>query len=283
MACTCPLNGWLKKDGGFTMKFSDACSDYRMSIPCGQCMGCRLSKVSDFATRIVHESKLHDDNCFITLTYNEKNLPRNNSLNKEHCQRFLKRLRSELAPVRIRFYICGEYGDVSGRPHYHAIIFNYFPKDVKEYKKTDYGTLYTSETLEKIWKKGFVVIGACTYETAAYTAAYTLKKITGDSAKDHYQGRTSEFALMSRRPGIGYGYYNKYRNEILRNSSVVVRGRERTPPQYYKNKLKEENPIAFEKMQKELRSKAIILPEEKYPNEDLYLRKKTKFFLKNDC
>lgn len=139
MPCYYPLDGWRSKkpnqNGRFPVVFTadEAQIDMPMKIPCGNCIGCRLERSRQWAIRCLHESSLYDDNCFITLTYNEENLPYGESLNKRDFQLFMKKLRKAIAPKKIRFFACGEYGtnqdltnlDTLGRPHFHAIIFNH--------------------------------------------------------------------------------------------------------------------------------------------------------------
>lgn len=279
MACTRPLEGWYSISGGFTTKSKDGYMDMPMQVPCGQCMGCRLAKTADWGTRMMHEAQQYEKNSFVTLTYNDEKIPKTGTLRKRDTQLFFKRLRKYIKPNKIRYYLSGEYGDNSKRPHYHAIIFNYWPPDCKTYKKTSAGYLFTSEKLEKIWKNGFVVIGAVTYETACYTASYITKKITGSNSEMHYQGKEKEFSLMSRRPGIGYNWYNDYRDETFQHNSVIVNGRERVPPRYYKNKFKEYDPDkAF---QLKLSSFARKMDYEELQRENKYYISKNKFFAKN--
>lgn len=279
MACTKPLKGWFSDQGGFTMKSSRAYLELPMQVPCGQCMGCRLAKTADWATRITHESQLYEENAFVTLTYSDDKLPDKNSLCKKDVQKFYKRLRASLRPSRIRHFTAGEYGDRTQRPHYHAIIFNYWPSDSKTYKKTDAGTLFTSEGLEKIWGKGFVVIGICNYETASYTASYVTKKITGPDSKMYYGPKEPPFALMSRRPGIGNNWYNIYGDDTFKHNFVVVNGHKRVPPRYYRNKLKESDPKLYQQLLKDT-FKRKLTHEESLSLDKFYLSRKS-FYEKN--
>lgn len=211
----------------------------------------------------MHEAKDHDENCFITLTYSDELLPEDLSLNKADYQKFMKRLRKWHAkhtgkPSGLRYFHCGEYGDTTSRPHYHACLFGFdFSHDRKLYKYTPAGDpLWTSDTLNDLWQLGYAIIGDLTFETAAYVARYTLKKVTGDLAPDHYRrvntntgevhDLTPEYATMSRRPGgIGHRWIKKWGHEVYKNDSVIVNGREQKPPKYYDTLYETERPHDF--------------------------------------
>lgn len=181
---------------------------------------------------------MHDQTCFITLTYSDEHLPADMSLDIKELQRFKKTFRKHLERNEngktIRFFECGEYGDETRRPHYHAIIFGYDFPDKKFYRYSKSGEpLYTSSLLERVWGKGHCPIGAVTFESAAYVARYQLDKRTGPLAKDHYAGRKPEFANMSRRPGIGKPWLDKWCKDVYPRDYVVVRGKKMKPPKYY--------------------------------------------------
>ena len=178
-----------RKNGKSIIKFGLPTHQDQNSIelPCGQCIGCRLAHSQTWAIRVLHESTLHERNCFITLTYNEENLPENGSLDKKHFQNFMKYLRRDFGP-EIRFYQCGEYTDKPNfRPHYHAIIFNHDWLDKEAFTENEGIITYTSEKLQKIWGKGFTTTAEVTFESAAYVARYTLKKITGKQKEKYYE------------------------------------------------------------------------------------------------
>lgn len=196
----------------------------------------------------MHEAKLYDRNCVVTLTYNDANLPDDRGLVKRDLQLFMKRLRKEFVtqpdPEKdkydgIRFYACGEYGENTRRPHYHCILFNFAFRDLRQYKKSKTGdNLYTSETAERLWGKGFCVVGEVTFESCAYVARYIVDKMTGEKADQWYTTDDgvivqSEFTNMSRRPGIGRGYYEKYGAEVMRHDSVIMNAMPVRPPRYY--------------------------------------------------
>lgn len=195
--------------------------------------------------RCVHEASLYDDNMFITLTYNNENLPADGSLNHRHFQLFMKRLRKQYPEKNIRFFMCGEYGDSSCRPHYHSCVFNLDMPDKLHYSNANNNPLYISEKLQALWPYGFSTIGEVNFETAAYVASYVTKKITGDKAEKHYQAVIEEtgeivqlkpeYGRMSNRRGIGYDWYQKYKKETYRDDNVIMRGKPMQPPKYYDN------------------------------------------------
>lgn len=167
-------------------------------VPCGRCFACQMNKARDWSFRIMNETRLHDESIFVTLTYNEEHLPRvsdmQGTLVKSDLQNFMKRLRKAISPRKIRFFACGEYGEKYVRPHYHLIIFGLGPTTLQQFPAL----------LERCWPFGFVSVGSVTYGSASYVARYTTKLLTGDKKKLYKEYNIQpEFALMSRRPGIG--------------------------------------------------------------------------------
>lgn len=247
MPCYHPLKA-IRDSDGVRILPSDA-RLYTMLLPCGQCIGCRLERSRQWAVRCMHEVSLHEHNCFITLTYNDANLPRDLSLDYGHFQLFMKRLRKHVAPKRVRFYMCGEYGGDFGRPHFHAMLFGTDFDDKVLHAKTGSGSyIYRSKTLESLWTFGFSSIGDATFETAAYVARYVMKKVTGKAAKGHYEivdcesgeisDRTPEFNRMSLKPGIGGAWFDKFSADVYPHDFVVVNGVTAKPPRYYDRLLK---------------------------------------------
>lgn len=206
--------------------------DRPVVLPCGQCVGCRLEKSRQWAVRCMHEASLHDRNCFLTLTFNGGALPVDMSLSKRHWQLFAKRMRRAMGPFR--FYMAGEYGELNARPHYHALCFGVDFPDRKFHKRSASGAdLFVSAQLAELWPYGFSYIGAVSFESAAYVARYVMKKVSGDRAVEHYAGREPEFSLMSRRPGIGRGWIERFKDDVYPSDEVIVRGRRCRPPRYY--------------------------------------------------
>ena len=294
MPCYYPIKSWPSKEltanGKRKRVFSadKALHNITIDLPCGRCIGCRLERSRQWAIRMLHEASCYKNNCFLTLTYDDKNLPHDGSLYVEHFQKFMKRLRIEHPETRIRFFHCGEYGDENGRPHYHAILFNFKFKDEIHIKNSKDGLpIYTSETLDRIWKKGLCFIGTVTFESAAYVARYITKKVNGEKAEEHYARvdwatgeiyqLKPEYTTMSRKPGIGKPWLEKFQTDIYPADSVIIRGKEMKPPKFYDGQYEISDPAAFEKL-KDRRIKQAKTPARKWNStpERLKVREKIK-------
>ncbi|AXH74210.1 MAG: replication initiator protein [Microviridae sp.] len=244
MSCTSPIVGYQPLDGG-SLKFGKEPPNHRsVTIACGQCADCRLKKSREWAIRCVHESQLHDRNCFITLTYSDDNLPPHGSLFKPHLQKFFKRLRKHYCSAAIRYYACGEYGDNTNRPHYHACLFGIDFEDKLHFRRIGEHNLYISQKLTDIWGHGQTSVGSLTFETAAYTARYVMKKTMGKGCKryvrlDEESGEliplVQPFAAMSLRPAIAKEWIEKYYADIYGADKdfLVWRTKKLKPPAYY--------------------------------------------------
>ncbi|WNK13502.1 MAG: replication initiator protein [Microvirus sp.] len=230
-----------------------------IDIPCGQCQGCRLARSSEWASRIMHEASLHKSNSFLTLTYSDSNLPLNNSLHYPDFQSFMKRFRRFIHPTPVRFYMCGEYGSTTLRPHYHACIFGYQFPDLGLYKSTDSGHfIYTSPSLNKLWPLGHASIGELTPQSAAYTARYVMKKVTGQAAQSHYTHIDAdgviheiqpEFCRMSLKPGVGARWFDKFHRDMYPHDYLVNSKGAKVPiPAYYDKLLKRKDPDTLEQI-----------------------------------
>ncbi len=228
--------------------------------------------------RCVHEAQLHEDNCFLTLTYDDKHLPKKGSLILSDYQDFMKRLREDIRrvsikafiPKKIRYYHCGEYGD-KGRPHYHAILFNHDFTDKVLYKITEQEhRVYTSKLLDETWQNGKAWIADVSFDSAAYVAGYIMKKITNKNAVVDSNGvyhppaaemyevqRGQEYATMSRRPGIGTDWYKKYKSDVYPSDEVIIKERVTRPPKFYDNMLDKEDPDLLESLKLKRKQKAV--------------------------
>lgn len=198
----------------------------------------------------MHEAQMWPDNCFITLTYADEHLPEDKSLNVRHFQLFMKKLRKQYSPRTIRLFHCGEYSDPpANRPHYHALLFNFDFVDKKLHTlNRDGHRLYTSPTLERLWPFGYSIIGSVSFQSAAYVARYCVKKVTGTAAAAHYAGRKPDYATMSRRPGIGSTWYEKYKTEVYPSDFVVRNGAKMRPPKAYDRYLELEDAKLLEQI-----------------------------------
>lgn len=253
MGCFKPNQAYRGPGGEIVFDRVKSLSKISFLLPCGQCIGCRMSKANEWGIRCMHEARMHPHSCFVTLTYNDDFLPDGMSLCKRDLQLFMKRLRKAREPSKIRFFAGAEYGDDNNRPHYHLLLFNVCFADQRFHGKNKRGEdLFTSQELSDLWlRQGFCTIGAVTMDSAVYCAKYALKKIGGDRAYEHYQffdesGNTAlrepEFALMSRRPGLGMSYYDKYGQEVRDNDNVIVGGRKAAVPRFYDTKTELASP-----------------------------------------
>lgn len=227
-------------------------STQAMEIPCNNCMGCKLERSRQWSVRMMHEAKLYQQNAFLTLTYDAQHVPTNYGLDLRHLQLFIKRLRKSL-DHKIRFFACGEYGDLNGRPHYHAIVFNHDFSDKKIHSYNHQNQpIYISQSLQDVWQLGHATTQDVTHQSCAYVARYVTKKIKmGDDfgAQRYYRlspidgqmhSVKPEFATMSTKPGIGFAYTEQFKSDYYPSGFVVVNGVRQAPPQYYISKLSEE-------------------------------------------
>lgn len=270
MSCFKPIDAWRVPSGQIV--FYDSPGAQYQQIPCGQCVGCRLQRSSEWAMRCVHEASMHEHNCFITLTYNAENIPPEGGLRKKHVQDFFKRLRKYISPVKVKYYYCGEYGDKNNRPHYHILLFGYNFTDwvLLPFKSPSGYDLYTSPKLEELWGKGFVQIGDVSFESAAYVARYIMKKVNGDKAElvdedtglkpyeriNAFTGEIHEvlpeYTDMSRGGrcgrGIGHEWIIRYTDDCYPKDYCVVDGVKRQIPRYYDEQLRKENPDMYDQL-----------------------------------
>lgn len=231
-------------------------------VPCGVCPPCKINHTQENTIRMWCEFKeTEGETWFATFTYNDENLPPNNTLEKEAFQRFMKRLRKNFKQ-KIRYFACGEYGDKSGRAHYHAILFNLNLTDLKKIGKTKDGfQLFKQERLTKTWGMGHVTISPVTGKTALqYCAKYAQKVPNTKKAKKEWEitrpNQEPQFQLVSQRPGLGHDYFMKYKDNLYNQGQIHVRNangvmKHYAIPKYFDRLLERYDPEKFEELTRE--------------------------------
>lgn len=276
MACYKPLKAWKscapKPDGKHIILFGKV-QDFnfeRIELPCGRCIGCRLNYSKQWAIRCMHEASLHDENCFITLTYAPEHLPfhepwhQHSTLYKPDFQKFMKRFRKRTGS-KFKYYYCGEYGEKYFRPHYHACIFGYdFPDKYRVEDSPSGQTQWASPLLDDLWGLGRARIGTVTYDSAGYVARYMTKKVKGKDAATYYERLCEEtgeiyrllpeYTDMSRGgrtgKGIAADWFDEFSTDVYPSDSVIVKGKPVRPPRYYDGMYEQIDPQGYEEVKK---------------------------------
>ena len=258
-------------------------------IPCGKCEACLKNKRLEQSLRITHEIEQYEDNCFITLTYNNENLPFTDgkniirgvsdvtedlhpTLNIEDYQKWLKRFRKKIqaeTKQKIRYFIVGEYGSKGQRPHYHAIIFGWKPKDLKEHKFHGKYWTYRSEFIESTWKLGFSEVGVdVNAGVAKYCAQYVTKKFVKHERPEYV---LDEFVRASKmNGGIGSQFIHLFHKQVSEQGYILSLNRKTgqayksSIPKYYLAILEKFYKDDFDKLQS---NKEVFLENAKKDNE----------------
>lgn len=237
MRCTHPRTVGFKADGK-TLAWSqrERSKEYApFQLPCGKCIECRLAYARDWAVRCVHEAQMHPQNSFVTLTYDDQHL-KDPKLVYADFQGFIKRLR-HVSDDPLSYIVAGEYGEQTKRPHWHAIIFNWYPKDATYFRSNNRGDkIYESKILTEKWQKGQAELGSVTFHSAGYVARYSAKKLVHGEEVEEYQ---PIFKVSSRR-AIGAAWLEKYHTDIFNYGRLFVGGEigHASIPRYYTKWLK---------------------------------------------
>lgn len=259
MACMVPMVAGrvpgLTKNGKQRFKFLKRATEWfgpapvnGMLAPCRQCVMCRLRKSSEWATRIMHETKNWSSCSFVTLTYDDNRLPENGTLNKAHFRAFRNDLRGRFDYYglgKLKFFGVGEYGKKTRRPHYHAIVFgsDFKSGSVEEAPSRTGGAQWSSSLISEVWKCGIHRVSVVNFESAAYVARYSLKKISRDDSF-FTEGRIPEFQSISN--GIGRGWLEQWKEDWAPRNKINIPGRGDLPiPEYYMRKLEVLDPGLF--------------------------------------
>ena len=258
-------------------------------LPCGKCISCRLEYARQTAVRCIHEAQMHEYNCFVTLTFNNENIG-SNRLDYAHFQKFVKDLRNnifqrlldEMFPglsqvsqrnlwrglpkerrdglygkVKIGVFGVGEYGTENGRAHWHALIFNWRPKDATlKYISERGDRVYYSKSLEELWGRGIAEFGQVTFESAGYCARYSAKKLTFGHDGEHDKEPISR---RSCRQAIGKSWIEKYWKDVFNHGYIVLpNGKKCGIPRYYEKWLKKHHPLAYDAYLLGIKSKMVL-------------------------
>lgn len=266
MPCETPRRAYPTAEGGRVKFFKPTDRQYYQEpyngllLPCGICILCRQEQARQAAVRITHEATLHDQNCFLTLTYNEQSIPQDGGLNYQHLTDFWKRLRYHYG--KLSYYAVGEYGDKTNRPHYHACVFGHDFFEGAVVIKEEPHRLWTNARLNQAWGLGHVAIGTLDHNTASYTTGYILKK---QRAKQRYcviETGTGELitvegprAFMSRN--IGRRWWERWGEGVQNWDRVIINGKPQKPPKAYDRWLGEINKQRMEEIKNKRVNKAL--------------------------
>lgn len=270
MACYHPIRAYKE---GARVTLWPPLNTENLALPCGNCIGCKSARATEWARRCAHEAKNSPHNIFLTLTYEDDRLPENGHLRAYDLTNFIKRLRKRISDNRspailrdpripTRYFACGEYGDITQRPHYHAIVFNAGFNDGRAVGNKQ----FISETLSRIWGKGRATFGDMTPAAANYVAQYSLKKQAQHLRKEwrrawacdiHTQEHFTRdgeiltpppFLRMSLKPAIGTEWLRKFRTDLTMGY-LIADGKKIPIPRRYMEKLKEIDPTLAEEIQ----------------------------------
>lgn len=285
---------------GKQLKYEDLMYNPKiMLIPCGQCIGCRIRQREDWTTRIELEARDYpkEEVWFITLTYDDDHVPgmivRTGEIMRKvqytwkpgekrpesvqilmysDIQKFLKRLRKAYRG-KLRYFVAGEYGEQTARPHYHMILYGWKPTDLENLYKIHHNGYYTSKWLENLWGMGQIQIAQAVPETYRYVAGYVTKKmyeIDGKKANEYYElGQTKPFACMSLKPGLGDHYYQEHKKEIWQKGYIqCTNGKQAQIPRYYEKQMEAENPQRLWRIKQNRQLRAIEQKRLQLENQD---------------
>lgn len=248
MRCSDPFDVGFQEDGK-TLAWSERTASKEFpffKLPCGQCIECRLEYARQWAVRCVHEAQMHEKNSFITLTYSDENL-KSPFLEYRDFQLFMKKLR-KLQNAPISYFVTGEYGEKTKRPHWHAIIFNWSPNDLEFMRENHRGDrIFKSATVDKIWGHNCPrdrpnEIGSVTFESAGYVARYAAKKLVHGDDDEKYK----PISKKSSKRAIGSAWLEKYWPDVFSTGRVVLRdGTTCGVPRYYEKWMAKNHPEIY--------------------------------------
>lgn len=241
MRCTRPVTAAIAADGKTLLwspkQFTKSCQ--RIQLPCRKCIECRMAYSREWGVRALHESTQHNENSFVTLTYDDEHL-KDPKLVYEDFQKFIRSLRDRLHQQPMTYLVSGEYGSKNKRPHWHAILFGYRPDDCEPHYRNHRGDVVsTSVSLARCWGRGHVDVGTVTLESASYCARYALKDLAHGEEKEEY----SSIFKTSTRPAIGSRWLEKFAPDVFNYGRLYLRdGSLLEIPRYYKKWCEKHRP-----------------------------------------
>lgn len=278
MKCIRPIKASQNSNGDLVYNIKKAIPGLvPWEFPCRKCLACRLNIAREKAIRASHEAKMHEDNIFLTLTYDDDHLD-DPKLNYLDFQLFMKRLREKVTrnvtdkelkdKLYIPYMVTGEYGEKTKRKHWHALLFNYRPDDAKlQYQNKLGDLLFTSETLSKLWGKGFCNFGAITMESANYVARYAAKKLVHGKDEEH---DWHPIHKISSKHAIGKKWIEKHWEHTFAHGYIVLpNGEKASIPRYYVDWLKKHREHDYIKYITTVREKAIKKAEKQARKEEI--------------
>lgn len=250
MQCIRPIKAGFDRKGNITFSQKQLDPSIKsFAFPCRKCLSCRLDIAREKAVRCWHESKMHPNNIFLTLTYDDEHL-KSPWLQYSDFQNFMWKLRSHVNyknPFNgpIPMMVTGEYGDKNKRPHWHALLFNYRPDDSTYHRTTDRGDkIWTSKTLHELWGCGRLEFGEVTLDSANYTARYAAKKLTHGRDDDH---QFHPIHKTSSKHAIGKAWIEKYYEQTFNHGYIVLpNGSKSKIPRFYEDWFKKHHPKKWE-------------------------------------
>lgn len=269
MKCTSPLKASLDNEGSITFSQKKAIPGLEpFEIPCRRCISCRLGQAKEKAIRALHEARMHPESIFLTLTYSDEKLTSNKLVYRDF-QLFMKKIRNSVPTnQKIPMVVTGEYGELSKRPHWHALIFNYYPNDAKHWRTTSLDhKVYTSDKITKMWGNGHAEFGDITIDSANYVSRYAAKKLVHGKDQEHdYQ----PIHKTSSKNAIGKKWIEKYWKQTFDHGYVVLpNGSTAAIPRYYVDWLKNNKPDEYVKYITTVREKNIKKAQEMARREEI--------------
>lgn len=196
-------------------------SDEVIKVPCGKCEGCRADQALAWSIRCFHESQSYDRSSFLTMTYNDLHYPSDGKLVLDHLQGFVRSLKAK--GEVFTYFACGEYGGISGRAHYHALIFGL------DFRTADdvpvLSDAWTNNVLAALWPFGVITCSDVSPQTCCYVGGYVAKKVQNPDL--------AGFRIMSRKPAIGRRWLEKHLPDLINHGSVIMDGNEYPMPKRY--------------------------------------------------